>query len=220
MTASEKIRLMIVDDHAIMREGLKRILIGASDIQIVSEASNATELFRRLRRHKISAILLDLSMPGRTGLDILLQLRKEKPLIPVIVLGHPPEDETATRSFKAGAMGYLTKSSPSSELLAAIRKVVKRGRYVTKEIEHLLPEDLLAFTQKPLHESLSEREQEVLGLMATGSSLSVIATHLKLSVKTISTYRARILEKLHVENNAAVIRYAIDHGLEAKKFKD
>ena len=207
------IRVLIADDHAVVLEGLKQILSETADIKVVAEATNGQDVLDKLRTQHVDVVVLDIAMPGRSGLDILLHLKREQPTLPVLVLSIHPEDQYAVRVLKAGACGYLTKESAPDQLLAAIRKVVIGGKYVSASLAEKLAFDLEADVDKPLHEMLSDREYEVLCLIALGKTVKEIADKLSLSVKTISTYRSRILEKMKMKNNAELTHYVIRQGL-------
>jgi two-component system invasion response regulator UvrY len=204
---------LIADDHAVVLEGLKQILSETPDIQVVAEATNGHEVLDKIRITHVDVVVLDIAMPGRSGLDILLHLKRERPTLPVLVLSIHPEDQYAVRVLKAGACGYLTKESAPAELIAAIRKVVVGGKYVSPSLAEKLAFDLESDVDKPLHETLSDREYEVLCLIALGKTVKEIADKLSLSVKTISTYRSRILEKMKMKNNAELTHYVIRQGL-------
>ncbi len=207
------VKILIADDHIIVRKGLKQIISETSDMVVADEASNGQEVLDKVRKNGFDMILLDISMPGRTGLDILRELKTEKPKLPILVLSMYPEEQYAVRVLRAGASGYLTKESAPEELIAAIRKVSLGKKYVTPSVAERLAFDLDVDSEKPLHETLSDREYQVLCLIASGKTVGEIADKLSLSAKTISTYRARILEKMNMKNNAELTHYAIQHKL-------
>jgi len=207
-------RVLIVDDHAVVRRGLEQILVDSLKEIVVGEASNAEDAIRLVDRQEWDVVVLDISMPGRSGLDALKEIKKIRPNLPVLILSIHPEDQFATRALKAGASGYLTKETAPDELVNAIHKVVAGGKYVSGALAEKLAADLEKdLGGVPLHKRLSDREYEVLILIASGHTITEIAEDLSLSVKTISTYRTRILEKTDLKSNADLVRYAITHGL-------
>lgn len=207
------IRIIIVDDHTVVRRGLKQILSEESDMSVVGEAFNAQEMLSLVRKQQCDVIVADISMPGRSGLDVLKELKQDRPKLPVLVLSMHPEDQYAVRALKLGASGYMTKESAPEELVKAIRKVVSGGRYVSPSLAEKLALDLAVDTDRSPHETLSEREHQVFTMIARGKTVKEIADELALSVKTISTYRTRILEKMAMKNNAELIHYAISNRL-------
>ncbi|HSB73459.1 MAG TPA: response regulator transcription factor [Candidatus Methylomirabilis sp.] len=207
------IRIVIVDDHTVVRRGLKQILSEESDMAVVGEAHNAQDMLTLVRKQACDVIVADISMPGRSGLDVLKELKQDRPKLPVLVLSMHPEDQYAVRALKLGASGYMTKESAPEELVKAIRKVVSGGRYVSPSLAEKLALDLAVDTERPVHETLSEREHQVFTMIAQGKTVKEIADELALSVKTISTYRTRILEKMAMKNNAELIHYAISNRL-------
>jgi two-component system, NarL family, invasion response regulator UvrY len=207
------IKVIIADDHPIVRAGLKQIITQEHDISVAGEAGNGAELLARVRRQDYDVILLDLSMPGMDGLDVLKQIKIEKPAIPVIILTIHPESQYALRILKAGASGYLTKESASDELIKAIRRVHGKGKFITPSLAEKIAFALDDDSGSLPHEILSDREYQVLCLIGAGKTVSQIADSLALSVKTVSTYRTRILEKMHMTNNAELIHYAVQNGL-------
>jgi two-component system, NarL family, invasion response regulator UvrY len=207
------IRLLIADDHAVVRQGLKQILSDSSDIAVEGEAANGQELLEKVRTAKWDLIVLDISMPGQSGVDILKQLRSEQPKLPVLVLSMHSEDQFAERVLKAGASGYLTKESAPEELILAIRKILSGGKYLSPALAERLAFSRHTADRGPLHASLSDREYEILCKIASGKTVSQISNELFLSVKTISTYRARVLEKMGMKTNAELTGYALRHQL-------
>jgi len=207
------IRVLIADDHAVVRQGLKQILGDTRDMLVAGEAVNGQEVLAKVRAEPWDVVVLDISMPDRSGLDILKQLRSERPRLPVLVLSMYSEDQYALRVLKAGGSGYLAKDSAPDELVKAIRKVVGGGRYVSAFLAERLAFEIGADPSKLPHETLSDREFQVLSRIAAGRSVTEIATELFLSVKTVSTYRARMLEKMNLGTNAELIQYAIQNHL-------
>jgi two-component system invasion response regulator UvrY len=207
------IKVLIVDDHSIVREGLKQILSETSDIKVTDEAGNGQEALEKVWKNRYDVVLLDISMPGRSGLDILKQIRSDKPALHVLILSVSPEEQYAIRALKAGASGYLTKESTPNELITAVRKVSEGKKYVSASLAERLASHLEVKAGGSLHESLSDREYEVMCMIASGKPVKEIAEDLLLSVKTISTYRARIMEKMGMKNNAQLTHYAINSKL-------
>lgn len=207
------IKVVIADDHDVIREGVKRILADTPDIRVVAEASDGQELLARARAKPCDVVVIDLTMSGRGGLETLKVLKAEYPKLPVLVLTMHAESQYAVRVLKAGAAGYLHKAHVSAQLVDAIRKVVGGGRYLTAETADALAVDLGDDSDQPPHKRLSDREFQVLRLIASGKTVSEIAEELSLSVQTISTYRAHILEKMGRENNAQLTHYALQHHL-------
>ena len=210
---TKTIKILIADDHSLIREGLKKILKGASDMRVTAEAQNSQEVLEQARRTSLDLVVLDISFPGRSGLEILKDLKQEYPKLPVLILSMHPEDRFAVRALKSGASGYVTKESAVEELIKAIRKVVQGRRYVSQSLAEKLAFDLETDTGKPLHENLSDREYQVLCLIATGKTVRQIAGELFLSMSTVNTYRARILEKINMKTDAELIRYALQNQL-------
>ncbi len=207
------ISVFIADDHAIVRQGLKQIVSETADIQLAGEAADGYETLRLVRGGTCDVLVLDINMPGINGFDILRALKQERPDLPVLVLSIHAEDQYAVRCLKAGAAGYLTKESAPEELVRAIRQVVAGGKYVSRGLAESLAMRLNETGDRPRHETLSDREFQVLQLMGAGKSPTEIAAALSLSVKTVSTYRARMLEKLMLKSSAEIIQYAIQHRL-------
>lgn len=207
------IRVLITDDHPVVRRGLKQILAEEPDITVVGEASNAQELLEQTRKQHCDVVVLDITMPGRGGLDALKELRDQRPKLPVLVLSIHPEDQFGLRVLKAGAAGYMTKESAPDELVKAIRKVFGGGKYLSPSLAEIVAFDLDHDTKKPPHETLSDREYQVMCLFASGKTVGDVSRELSLSAKTISTYRMRILEKMKMKTNAELTHYAIKNGL-------
>jgi DNA-binding NarL/FixJ family response regulator len=207
------IKILIADDHVLIREGLRKILKEAPDMSVISEAQNAREVFERLKEETPDVVVLDISLPGKSGLEILKDLKQEKPDLPVLILSMHPEDRFAVRALKAGAAGYVTKESAAQDLIKAIRKVVQGRKYVSAALAEKLAFDLEASTGKPLHELLSDREYQVMCMIAGGKTVKEISAELFLSISTVNTYRARILEKMNMKTDAELIRYAIENQL-------
>jgi two-component system invasion response regulator UvrY len=209
------IRILVADDHAIVRRGLRQIVADESDMEVVGEAQTTQEILDLARQEEWDVIVLNISMPGRGGFEALKALKQTHSKRPVLVLSMYPEDQFAVRAFRAGAAGYMTKESAPEELVQAIRKVVRGGKYVSPSLAEKLAAELGEDAERPPHEALSEREYHVLCLLASGKTATQIAAEMSLSVKTISTYRARLLEKMRMKTNAEVTRYAIEHRLVA-----
>lgn len=207
------IRILIADDHSLIREGLKKILKTAYDMKVTAEAQNSQEVLEQVRKTSFDLVVLDISFPGKSGLDILKDLKQEFPKLPVLILSMHPEDRFATRSLMAGASGYLTKDCAADELIRAIRRVVSGRKYVSASLSEQLASHLESDAGKPLHETLSNREYQVLCLIALGKTAKDLAAELDLSVNTVNTYRARILEKMKMTKNAELIRYALQQRL-------
>jgi len=206
-------KILIADDHAVFRRGLKETLSETFAKIVFGEARTAQETFELAQRQDWDVIILDISMPGRSGLDILDDLRRSRPRIPVLLLTMHPEQQFARRALKAGAAGYLTKDSVPDELKEAIKRIVAGGRYVSATLAETLAVDLTRGADLPLHELLSDREFQVLRMIASGKTVKEVADELSLSVKTVSTYRSRILEKTGMKTNADLIRYALQTQL-------
>jgi len=206
-------RVLIADDHAILRKGLIEILSSSFQDLEYYEAANGLEAIQLSRRHDFDLILLDISMPGRNGLDSLKQMRSDGNNAKILILSVQPEDQYAIRVLKAGASGFLNKDSAPEELLSAVRTVLSGKKYISNTIAEKLAQSIGTPFDKPLYESLSDRELQVLQLIASGKTVSEIAKEISLTVNTISTYRARILEKLQLNSNAAITRYALDNNL-------
>lgn len=207
------IRVLIADDHQIVREGLKQILAETSDIAAVGEASNAGEVLTQVLKNDYDVVLLDISMPGRSGLEILRELKSAKAGLKILMLSMHPEEHYAVRALKAGASGYLTKDRAPEELIEAIRRVSLGGKYISATLAEKLAFYLEEDSEKPPHERLSDREYEVMRMLASGKTVKEIAQELSLSVKTISTHRTRLLRKMNMKTNAQLASYAIQNKL-------
>jgi len=207
------IKILIADDHTIVREGLKQIVADVGDMMVADEAGNGQEALQKIREGDYDVILLDISMPGRSGLEVLKDIRAERPKLPVLILSMHSEEQYAVRALRAGASGYLTKASAPDELIGAIRKVSRGRKYVTASLAEKLALELDVDIRKPPHEMLSDREYQVMLMLASGKAVKEIADELCLSVKTISTYRSRILEKMNMKKNAELTLYAIQNSL-------
>jgi len=205
--------ILIADDHAVVRRGLREILADALPHATFSEAANGDELLKLLVNSQAGLVVLDVNMPGRTGLDVLRDVKDAYPRLPVIVLSVQPEDQYALRCLRAGASAYLNKDGAPEELASVAKKVLAGGRYISPHLAEQLFTALDEPEGKPLHVLLSNREHEVMRMIASGIALTGIAERLHVSVKTVSSYRARIMEKMRMKNNAELIRYALNHGL-------
>lgn len=206
-------RILITEDHAVVREGLKLILADHFKNAVFGEARNATEALTRVWKEKWDVVVLDITMPGRSGLEVLKEIKRSRPKLPVLILSMHPEDQFAVRLLKAGAAGYLTKESAGEALVGAIKKVVAGGRYISPSLAERMASYLTLDLQKAPHERLSDREFLILRMIASGKQVSQIAKELSLSVSTVSTYRARILEKMAMKNNAELTHYALQNAL-------
>jgi two-component system, NarL family, invasion response regulator UvrY len=206
-------RILIADDHAVVRRGLKEILASEHDMDVVGEAKNGDEALELVRTLDWDVAVLDFSMPGRSGVELIKEIKRRYPGRPVLVLSMLPEEAHAAQVFKAGGSGYINKESAGEELTAAIRKVANGGKYVSVAFAEKLATDLTPDADKPLHESLSDREYRVMWLLASGKQINQIAAEMFLSPSTVSTYRARILKKLKLTDNAALVRYAVKQQL-------
>jgi DNA-binding NarL/FixJ family response regulator len=207
------IRVLIADDHAILRRGLREILMRELEGAVCGEAKDSIEVMVRIQQSEWDLAILDITMPGRSGLDVLNDLKVARPKMPVLVLSMHAEDQYAKRVLRAGAAGYMNKESAPEELIKAVRKVLAGGRYVSAALAENLVSDLSEDSKRPIHESLSNREFEVLRMFASGKTVGQIAEELRLGVTTVSTYRARILEKMHMLTTAELIRYALHNGI-------
>ncbi|OGU28631.1 MAG: DNA-binding response regulator [Ignavibacteria bacterium GWA2_35_9] len=207
------IKVFIADDHSLIREGFKKLLKDEMDIEVVGEAGNAKDTMEFVLKNNVDVLSLDINLPDKSGLDLLKELREFKPGLRVLILSMHPEDRFAMRVLKAGAFGYVTKESAGEELVKAIRKVHNGGKYVSATLAEKLVFEIQSGSDKPVHEILSDREFQVFQMIASGKTLAEIADSLSLAVTTVSTYRARILEKLNLHSNAELIHYAITNKL-------
>jgi len=208
-----KLEILVVDDHLVVREGLKRILADAGDCMVAAEAGDVTGALAWLRRRSFDLVLLDISLPEQTGLDLLKTIKTQWPGLPVLMLTAYAEDQYAVRAFKEGADGYINKQTAMESLVTAIRKVAAGGKYLTSALAERIAVEMGAHDARPLHETLSEREFEILKRIAHGTSLKDIARQLHISAKTVTTYRARILEKTGLTSNAELTRYMLENDL-------
>lgn len=206
-------RVLIVDDHSIHREGLKLLISKTVDMLVTDEAENGHDAIKKVMEGDFDLVILDISMPGRNGLEVLSDIKRAKPKLPVLILSMHPEEQYALHAFKAGASGYLTKGSPSQELFDALQKVALGKRYITPSMADALAERLAANDNRPLHENLSIREYQIMGMIAAGEKPQQIAKELFMSVKTVATYRGRILTKMNMKSNVELARYALKHKI-------
>jgi len=213
VTGPKMLKILIADDHSIFRRGLKELLGDGLGAVTVGECSNAFDLLVLVKQKKWDVVILDIGMPGTTGTEALLQIKRQRSSLPVIMLSMHPEDQYAVRMFKAGANAYLTKASAPEELVTAVKKVLAGGNYVSPSLGEKLVHLFHRGDEQAPHELLSDREFEVMRLLSAGKTVSQIAESMHLGTTTVSTYRARILEKLHLKNNAELMRYAVQQGL-------
>jgi DNA-binding NarL/FixJ family response regulator len=207
------IRVLIADDHAILRRGLAQIIAEAGDMQVCAEAENSAQTVKFAREQTVDVVLLDITMPDRNGLDTLKLLKKEKPKLAVLMLSMHPEELYAVRAIKAGASGYLNKQSAPAQLVTAIRQVAQGRRYISPAVAEELAGSIAEGSDRPAHATLSDREYETMRLIASGKTLTEIAAEMHLSVKTVSVYRARLLEKMQLKNNSELTHYALKRQL-------
>jgi two-component system, NarL family, invasion response regulator UvrY len=210
------IKVLIADDHPIVRAGLKQVIEKSPDMKVAGEALNGQEVLDSVFRERWDIVILDFSMPGRSGLDVIKEIRRERPSLPILILSMHPEAELAPRLLKAGVAGYMMKESATTELVNAIRKIHSGGRYVSQALAEKLAGDLAFETGKQRHELLSDREYQVLLCIAEGKTAQEIALELSLSIKTVRTYRDRVMEKLSLKNDVELSHYAIEHRLVAR----
>lgn len=209
----EKLRVLLADDHAIIRDGLRQILADTEDLAVAGEAANGLDALHMVRDHDWDVLVLDISMPGRSGLDLIRLIRDEKPKLPILILSMHHEEQYALRALHAGASGYLTKESDADLLVHAIRRVARGGVYVSDTVAELMARGLMPSTHELPHTTLSDREYQIFHMLVLGQGLTEIATELSLSVKTVSTHKTRILQKMAMTNTSELIRYAIAHHL-------
>ena len=207
------INIIIVDDHAVVRSGIKHILQERPDIHVVAEASSGSEAMKHLRENSTDIVLLDISMPDKSGIEVLKNIRSQHPEVSVLILTMHPEEQYAIRALKGGAAGYITKDSAPSELISAVLKISSGKRYISASLADKLAGMLDISTDQAPHETLSDREHEVMLLIASGKSMTEIAGSLNLSIKTVSTYKSRILTKMDLKSTADIIRYSIKNNL-------
>ena len=207
------IRIVIADDHTIVREGLKQLLSAAADLRVIGEAQNGHDVLKQVRENDFEVLLLDMSMPGKSGIDLIKQVRAEKPKLRILVLSMHEEEQYAVRALKAGAAGYMTKESAGAQLLAAIRKVAGGGAFISPAVAEQFALGAMPQTEGPPHTALSDREFQVFQMLVQGVSVSAIADRLNLSVKTVSTHKANIMQKMDMTNQSELIRYALNHRL-------
>ena len=207
------IRVLIADDHSILRRGLAQIIAETADMQVCGEAENGAQAVKFAREHPVDVVLLDITMPDRNGLDTLKQLKKEKPKLAVLMLSMHPEEIYALRALKAGASGYLNKASAPALLVTAIRQVAGGRRYISPAVAEALAGTIADGADRPPHAALSDREYETMRLIASGKTVSEIAAEMSLSVKTVSVYRARLLQKMQLKNNSELTHYALKNQL-------
>ena len=207
------IKILIVDDHAIVREGLSRIIQSEQDMVVAGMAKDGSEVIRLMLDNEVDVVILDISMPGKSGLDLIKDLKQVQPLVKILMLSMYPEERFAMRSLKAGASGYLTKEMAPEEIVTAIRTIYSGRKYITPALADMIADELQNPSEKVPHEMLSDREFEVLCMLAIGKPVVEIAATLSLSESTVSTYRMRILQKMNLKNNSDLIHYGIEHGL-------
>jgi two-component system, NarL family, invasion response regulator UvrY len=207
------IKILIADDHTILRDGLKQILSECSDMTVAGEADNGFDALAKIRAERWDVVLLDMAMPGKSGIDLLKQIKSEKPALPVLVLSMQKENQYAVRTLKAGASGYLCKDSASADLVRAIRKVAAGGLFISAAVAETLALGLTSNRDALPHTLLTDREFQVFRMIAAGTGVTAIGDSLNLSVKTISTHKTRIMQKMNFSNTAELIRYALKHGL-------
>lgn len=209
----KKIKILIADDHAIVREGLKQIVAEEKDIQVAGEAENSEQMMKHLEKEKWSVVILDINMPGKSGLEALKDIKLQYPDLPVLILSMFSEDQYGIRAIKAGASGYLKKVSAPTELVSAIRKIVSGGKYINPSLAEKLADKFGETQKKSLHENLSDREYQIMCNIALGKSAEEIAQELSISINTVYTYRNRILEKMSLKSNVELTQYVLSNKL-------
>ncbi len=209
----QKYQVLLADDHAIIRDGLKQILADTADLIVAGEAANGIDVMHHVRERKWDVLVLDISMPGRNGLDLIRLIKDERPELPILILSMHHEEQYAVRALHAGAAGYITKESDSDLLVAAIRRVASGGVHISDKVAEMMVRGIQQVSETPPHTLLSDREFQVFNMLVTGAGLTEIATELSLSVKTISTHKTHILQKMNLANTAELIRYAMAHEL-------
>jgi two-component system invasion response regulator UvrY len=208
-----KTEILVADDHAIIRDGLKKIIADTDDLIVAGEAANGNAVLEKVRERDWGLIVLDLSMPGRNGLELIKLIKMERPKLPILIFSMHPEEQYAVRAIHAGASGYLSKEGDSELILPAIRKVAAGGVFISQKVAELLATDVSRHTENPPHTLLSDREYEIFNRIIRGASLTEIADKLSLSIKTVSTHKSHILAKMNLASNVDLVRYAIDHKL-------
>ncbi len=206
-------KVFIADDHAIFREGLKRLIAKTDDFVVTHEATDGLEVLGKVLEHDFDLVILDISLPGRSGLEILMDIKKYRPKLPVLIVSMYPAEQFAVRAYKAGASGYLTKGGPAEELFDALQRIARGKRYVSQAVAEALADGLEIESEKPLHDELSIREYQVLCKIAAGIKPQQISDELGMGVKTVGTYRFRILSKMHMKCNAELTRYVLEQNL-------
>ncbi len=213
MSPFTKIRILLADDHMMFREGVKQLLSSTDEFAVVGEAGNAAEVLDKVRQLPCDVVVLDISMPGRDGIEVLKQLKQMNPHLQVLILSMYPEDQYAARAIKGGASGYLTKNKASVELIEAIRRIASGRKYISADVAEQLAIDMQRGEDVPLHKKLSDREYQIMLMLASGNTVGQIAEELAISVSSVSTMRARILKKFKMKTNAELTRYALTHDL-------
>jgi two-component system invasion response regulator UvrY len=206
-------KILVGDDHPVVRKGIKQILMEDKNISLVGEARSPNEVMEMVKKQHWDAVILDITMPGRGGLEVTKELKRGYPNLPILILSIHPEEQYGLRAIKAGAAGYMTKESAPEELVQALRRILGGGKYLSRNLAEMIAFGVHRNSTKPLHEFLSDREYQVMQMIATGQTVSDIADKLALSVKTVSTYRSRVIQKLKVKTTAEIVRYALENKL-------